>query len=92
MRLLILNTVFTKPGSKQRSHSYWPTTAVVLGFVSFGKLGQMFIIVSDQRGLLLCISDFRTPDIFLKAPHISTQFITQPEKKRDLAASALGSL
>jgi hypothetical protein len=52
----------------------------------------MFIIVSDQRGLLLCISDFRTPDIFLKAPHISTQFITQPEKKRDLAASALGSL
>ena len=50
---------------------------MVLGFVSVGIQGQMFIILLD-----LHISEFRAPDIFLKAAHISTQLLTQPEKER----------
>lgn len=46
--------------------------------MSVGIPGQILIIVSAQRVLLLHTSEFRTSDFFLKA----TQRLTQPEEKR----------
>lgn len=57
---------------------------MLLRFVSVGIPGQIFIIISAQRVLLLHTSEFRTSDFFLKA----TQHLTQPEEKRPVRFSS----